>query len=307
MADVSGAAPLRNALTIDVEEYFHPNALDGVCAPERWDALPQRVAANTARLLDLLDAADVRATFFVLGWVAERQPRLVAEIARRGHEVACHGYAHRLAYRLGPQQFRDDVRRARDLLEDMLGTRVRGFRAASYSIVSSTLWALDILIELGFEYDSSIFPIRHDIYGIPNFSRVPVRIRRPAGEILEIPPSTLRILNRNWPVAGGGYFRLLPYALTRHALRHLNRREHIAALVYVHPWELDPDQPRLAVGLRSRLRQYTNLHATERRLRRLLREFAFAPLCEVFDAAAHRAAPLFDFETVPATASPPSW
>jgi polysaccharide deacetylase family protein (PEP-CTERM system associated) len=288
------ATPLLNALTVDVEEYFHPNALDGDCEPSRWDELPHRVEANTLKLLDILAAADVRATFFVLGWVAERWPHLVAEIARRGHEVACHGFAHRLAYRLGPQRFRDDVRRARDLLEDTLGERVRGFRAASYSIVPSTPWALDVLIDLGFEYDSSIFPIRHDIYGYPGFSRVPVRVRRPAGEILEIPPSTLRLLKRNWPVAGGGYFRLLPYAVTRHALRHLNRREGIAALVYVHPWELDPEQPRLATGLRTRLRQYTNLRATEGRLCRLLREFRFAPLREVFDGRARRAAPAFD-------------
>jgi polysaccharide deacetylase family protein (PEP-CTERM system associated) len=181
-----------NALTIDVEEYFHPNAMDDVVERAQWESLPSRVERNTHRVLDILSEREVRATFFVLGWVAERWPQLVVEIARRGHEVACHGFAHRLVYRMGPETFRADVLRGRQVLEDCLGRRVVGFRAASYSIVASTLWALDILIEMGFEYDSSIFPIRHDIYGIPSFSRVPVRIRRPAGEIVEVPPSTIR-------------------------------------------------------------------------------------------------------------------
>jgi polysaccharide deacetylase family protein (PEP-CTERM system associated) len=271
-----------NALTVDVEEYFHPNAMDDAVSPDAWDALPTRVEANTYRLLDLLSAHDVRATFFILGWVAQRAPRLVTEIARRGHEVACHGFAHRLVYRLGPERFRADVTRARAQLEDLVGEPVGGFRAASWSIVDSTLWALDVLIELGFEYDSSIFPIRHDLYGIPTFSRLPVRVRRPAGEILEIPPSTIRMLGRNWPVAGGGYLRLLPYWVTRGALRRLNHREGIPGMVYVHPWELDVDQPRLPAGRRARLRQYTNLRRTEPRLRRLLQEFRFAPIRQAF-------------------------
>jgi polysaccharide deacetylase family protein (PEP-CTERM system associated) len=273
---------MLNALTIDVEDYFHPNSMDGACEPSQWDALPHRVEGNTHRVLDLLSAADTRATFFVLGWVAERWPQLVVEIARRGHEVACHGFAHRLAYRLGPEPFRTDVLRARTMLEDLLGRHIRGFRAASYSIVPDSLWALDVLIDLGFEYDSSIFPIRHDLYGIPDFSRVPVRVRRPAGEILEIPASTVRFLGRNWPVAGGGYFRLLPYWVTRRAIARLNRHEGIPAMVYLHPWELDPAQPRLPAGLRTRIRQYTNLHVTEVRLRRLLQEFRFASIADTF-------------------------
>jgi polysaccharide deacetylase family protein (PEP-CTERM system associated) len=256
--------------------------MDGVVAPSQWDALPHRVEGNTRRVLDLLSECDVRATFFVLGWVAERWPHLVVEIARRGHEVACHGFAHRLVYRLGPERFREDVLRARGLLQDLVGQPIAGFRAASYSIVDSTLWALDVLIELGFTYDSSIFPIRHDLYGIPSFSRVPVRVQRPAGSILEIPPSTVRLLGRNWPVAGGGYFRLLPYCITRGALRRLNRHEGRAGMVYVHPWELDVDQPRLAGSALARLRQYGNLHRTEARMRRLLREFQFAPIRDVF-------------------------
>lgn len=283
---VSAKPRIINALTVDVEEYFHPNAMDGVVSSSAWDALPSRVEASTHRVLDLLAAHDVRATFFLLGWVAERSPQLVAEIARRGHEVACHGFAHRLVYRLGPQQFRDDVARARERLEDLIGQPVTGFRAASYSIVAGTEWALDVLIEQGFAYDSSIFPIRHDLYGIPTFSRLPVRVRRPAGEILEIPPSTIRLLGRNWPVAGGGYLRLLPYWVTRWAIRHLNEHEQVPGMVYVHPWELDPGQPRLAASRRARFRQYTNLRRTEPRLRRLLREFRFAPIREAFAVAA---------------------
>jgi polysaccharide deacetylase family protein (PEP-CTERM system associated) len=267
-----------NALTIDVEEYFHPNAMDGVVSPDRWDELPHRVEHNTYHVLDVLSEFQVTATFFVLGWVAERWPRLVAEIARRGHEVACHGYAHRLVYRLGPDAFRADVRRAKRTIEDCVGVRVAGFRAASYSVVADTLWALGILVEEGFDYDSSIFPIRHDIYGIPHFSRTPVRITCGAGEILEIPASTIHLFGRNWPLGGGGYFRLIPYAATRWGIDHLHRRDQEPAIVYVHPWELDPQQPRLKAGLMARFRQYTNLHRTEPRLRRLLRDFHFAPL-----------------------------
>jgi len=278
-----GSPGTLNVLTVDVEEYFHPNAMDAAVDPSTWDQLPRRVEGNTRRMLDLLSEHDVRATFFVLGWVAERLPHLVVEIARRGHEIACHGYAHRLVYRLGPERFRDDVARGKRVLEDCLGTRVTGFRAASCSIVATTMWALDILIEEGFEYDSSIFPVRHDIYGIPGFHRFAVRLRRDAGEIAEIPLSTIHLLGRNWPVAGGGYLRILPYSLTRAAVRRLNRHDRAPAIVYVHPWELDSDQPRLPAGSLSRFRQYTNLDRTETRLRRLLRDFAFAPLRDVID------------------------
>jgi polysaccharide deacetylase family protein (PEP-CTERM system associated) len=271
-------ASMVNALTIDVEDYFHPNAMDGAVSPADWDRLPPRVERNTLRLLDLLEAQHVHATFFVLGWVAERWPQLVVEIDRRGHEVASHGYAHRLVYRQEPSQFRADIKRGKAVLEDRLGAPVVGFRAASYSLIESTLWALDILIEEGFTWDSSIFPIRHDIYGIPGFSRIPVTIQRPGGAIVEIPATTVRFLGRNWPVAGGGYFRLLPYSVTRRALRHLNRREGIPAIVYLHPWEIDPQQPRLAAAATSRFRQYANLRVTETRLLRLLQEFRFGPI-----------------------------
>ena len=278
MSAASSPLPITNALTIDVEEYFHPNAMDAAVSPAEWDRLPHRVEDNTLRLLDLLDSYGVHATFFVLGWVAERWPRVVDETARRGHEIASHGYAHRLIYRQTPQEFRADVVRSKAILEDRLGAPVVGFRAASYSLVKQTLWALDVLIEEGFQYDSSIFPIRHDIYGIPDFSRFPVRVQRPGGAILEIPASTVRLLGRNWPVAGGGYFRLFPYGVTRRALRHLNQREGVAAMVYLHPWELDVQQPRLPAGIAARFRQYTNLGRTEGRLRRLLRDFRFGPI-----------------------------
>jgi polysaccharide deacetylase family protein (PEP-CTERM system associated) len=276
----SGAVAV-NALTIDVEEYFHPNSMDDTVSVDDWASLPTRVEGNTLRLLDVLEQHQVRATCFVLGWVAERWPGLVREIARRGHEVACHGYAHRLVYKLGAAKFRADVLRGKAILEDCLGRPVVGFRAASYSITADALWALDILIEAGFEYDSSIFPVHHDLYGIPGFSRFPVRVRCDAGEIVEIPPSTVRLFGNNLPVAGGGYFRLFPYAVTRWAIRRINRRDGAPAIVYVHPWEFDVDQPRLPAPARSRLRHYANLRATEPRLHRLLEEFRFAPLSAV--------------------------
>lgn len=274
------SAPVVNALTIDVEEYFHPNALDATVSPATWSSLPPRVEPNTYRLLDLLDDYRVTATFFVLGWVAERWPRLVPEIARRGHEIASHGHAHRLVYRQSPQEFRADVARSKAVLEDQLGAPIAGFRAASYSIVASTLWALDVLIDEGFRYDSSIFPIRHDIYGIPGFSRFARRIERSGGAIVEIPASTVRLLGHNWPFGGGGYFRLFPYGLTCRALRHLNRREGQPAIVYLHPWELDTEQPRLAASATARFRQYTNIRRTGARLRQLIHDFRFAPIRE---------------------------
>lgn len=282
---------MLNALTIDVEEYFHPNAMDGVLPPAQWDAAPRRVEGNTHAMLDLLSAHDTRATFFVLGWVAERFPALVRDIAARGHEIACHGYAHRLVYTLGADAFRADVARAKHVLEDCLGAAITGFRAASYSIVRDTLWALDILIELGFRYDSSIFPVHHDLYGIPDFPRRPVRWQCSAGEILEIPASTVQLFGRNLPVAGGGYFRLLPYAVTRWGVARINGADKLPALVYVHPWELDPDQPRLPAPALARFRQYTNIRSTAPRLHRLLSDFQFAPMGEALHAVCAAAEP----------------
>ncbi len=272
-----------HALTIDVEEYFHPNAMDDFVDPAHWDRLPARVEHNTRRVLDLLAEHQTRATFFVLGWVAERFPALVRDIVAAGHQLACHGQNHRLVYRLGAAAFRSDVERAKHVLEDAAGVRVDGFRAASFSIVPSTAWAIEILAELGFRWDASIFPIHHDLYGFPGFARHPVRLSSASGSLVEIPATTVAWLGRAWPVAGGGYLRLLPLWVTRRALRRIESREARPAIVYVHPWELDPQQPRLAASGLARLRHYANLSRTEQRLRSLLREFRFGRLMDVFD------------------------
>jgi polysaccharide deacetylase family protein (PEP-CTERM system associated) len=267
-----------NAMTVDVEDYFHVSAFDGVLPRAEWDRMESRVVANTERLLAVFAEAPVQATFFVLGWVAERYPALVRQIAAAGHEIASHGYAHRLVYDLTPVMFRDDIRRSKAILEDAAGGPVEGYRAPSYSVTPRSLWALDILIAEGFRYDASIFPIHHDRYGIPVSARHPYTIRRPAGEILEAPGSTVQWGPFNFPVAGGGYFRILPYAWTRWGIERLNRLEQRAAIFYIHPWEIDPDQPRLTGSLLSRFRHYRNLDQTESRLRRLVADFDFSTM-----------------------------
>lgn len=267
-----------NAMTIDVEDYFHVSVFDGLVPRAEWERLESRVSANTERLLRLFEEGGVTATFFVLGWVAERYPALVSRIAAMGHEVASHGYAHRLIYDQTPSAFRDDVRRAKDLLESVTGCRVDGYRAPSYSITPRTLWALDVLIEEGYRYDASIFPIRHDRYGIPVSPRHRYVFTRGAGSLLEAPASTVRWGPFHLPIGGGGYFRILPYAWTRWGIRRLNRQEKQPAIFYLHPWEIDPEQPRLEAGWLGRFRHYRNLGQTEGRLRRLLAEFSFAPL-----------------------------
>jgi polysaccharide deacetylase family protein (PEP-CTERM system associated) len=267
-----------NAMTIDVEDYFHVSAFDGVVPRSTWPSLECRVERNTDRLLAIFDEKGIKATFFVLGWVAERYPALVARIATAGHEVASHGYAHRLVYDLTPEMFRDDIRRSKQLLEAAGGTAVEGYRAPSYSITPRSLWALDVLIEEGFTYDASIFPIHHDRYGIPVSARHPYRLHRVAGDLIEVPGSTVQWGPMNLPIAGGGYFRLLPYGWTAWGIRRINRSEQRAAIFYLHPWEIDPDQPRLPCGLLTRVRHYRNLRTTEERLRRLLGDFQFAPL-----------------------------
>lgn len=268
-------SPVVNAMSIDVEDYFHVSVFDGVVPRTAWETLESRVRANTLRLLDLFDETRVRATFFVLGWVAERDPALVRDIAWRGHEVASHGYAHRLIYDQTPLAFREDVRRAKGLLEDACGRRVVGYRAPSYSITPRSLWALDVILEEGYEYDASIFPIRHDRYGIPVSERHPYRIERAAGTLVEVPGSTTHLGPLNLPVAGGGYFRLLPYWWTRWGIERVNRIEGRPVVFYLHPWEIDPDQPRLPAGRLGRLRHYRNLAHTEARLRQLLTDFRF--------------------------------
>jgi polysaccharide deacetylase family protein (PEP-CTERM system associated) len=261
-------------MTVDVEDYFHVSAFAGVVSREQWPALESRVAANTDRMLDLFAEHGVRATFFVLGWVAERHPALVRRIARDGHELASHSYWHRLVYDLTPEEFREDLRRARDVLEAVAGVRVRGFRAPSYSIVERSLWALDVLAEEGYAYDASIFPVRHDVYGIPDAPRAPHLIERAAGRLLELPGAAARVGGAPVPI-GGGYFRLLPYAATRWAIARYAAAERQPAMFYLHPWEIDPDQPRLQAPLKSRMRHYNHLAQTEPRLRRLLRDFAW--------------------------------
>jgi polysaccharide deacetylase family protein (PEP-CTERM system associated) len=270
-----------NAMTVDVEDYFHVSAFDRVLPRSQWDSMASRVVCNTERLLQIFDDHGIRATFFVLGWVAERFPELVRRIAAGAHEIASHGHGHRLVYDLTPSLFREDIRRSKDVLESCTGVPVRGYRAPSYSVTSKSLWALDVLIEEGFQYDSSIFPIHHDRYGIPNSPRHPYAIRRAPGEIVELPGSTVRWATVNFPVAGGGYFRILPYAWTRWGIARINRTEQQAAIFYIHPWEIDPDQPRLGAGTLSRFRHYRNLDKTEPRLRRLLADFRFGPMATI--------------------------
>ena len=273
--------PIVNMMTVDVEDYFHVSVFDGVVPREHWDGLESRVEANTDRLLTMFEEANVRATFFVLGWVCDRVPHLVRRIAALGHEVASHGYGHRLVYDLSPETFREDVRRSKGLLEDASGRPVRGYRAPSFSVTRKSLWALDVLIEEGFEYDASIFPVHHDRYGIPSSPRGPYVVDRAAGSLIEIPGSTVRVGPVNLPIAGGGYFRILPYRWTRFGIAWLNRREQRPAIFYLHPWEIDPDQPPLPATRLGRFRHYRNLHRTEARLRALLRDFAFAAVEDV--------------------------
>ena len=283
MSVPDGSAPIVNAMTVDVEDYFHVSAFDHVVSRAGWDRFDSRVVGNTNRLLELFDRAGIRATFFVLGWVAERFPSLVRQIAGMGHEVASHGYHHQLLYMLTPQQFREDVRSAKATLEDAIGAPVRGFRAPSYSIVESSLWALDVLIEEGYAYDTSIFPIHHDRYGIPNAPRHAHVLQRAPGAIVEMPASTVRVAGVNLPIAGGGYFRLLPYAWTRWGIRRVNDVEGQPVVFYVHPWEVDPDQPRFDVGPMTRVRHYGGLNSTLPRLKRLLKDFRFDSVATVLN------------------------
>ena len=271
-----------NALTVDVEDYFHVTSLAAVAPRDSWDGFAPRVTSNVERLLALFERAGTRATFFVLGWVASRHPELVRLVAQQGHEIASHGYGHELVYEMSPARFREDVRRSRGLLEGLSGQPVLGYRAPSFSITSRSLWALDVLVEEGYCYDASIFPVVHDRYGIPGFERHAHVIPTPAGPLMEAPASTARVAGMTLPVAGGGYFRLLPYAWTRWGIRVLNRRERRPAVFYIHPWEIDPGQPRLQAAWPNRVRHYRGLERTEAKLARLLSEFRFGPVREVF-------------------------
>ncbi len=276
---------IRNAMTIDVEDYFHVSNFEHTVDRDSWDTRESRVEANTDRLLALFERAGVRATFFVLAWVAERVPALVRRISEAGHEVASHGYAHRLIYDQTPDAFRADVRMAKRMLEDTCGHAVEGYRAPSFSVTARSLWALDVLIEEGYTYDSSVFPVHHDRYGIPDAERHAGIVRRPAGTIVEVPASTVRVAGVNLPIGGGGYFRLLPYQWTRWGMRRVNATEAAPAVFYLHPWEIDPGQPRLPASWLGRLRHYRNLHQTEVRLERLLRDFPFGTMRALIQGA----------------------
>jgi polysaccharide deacetylase family protein (PEP-CTERM system associated) len=266
---------IRNALTVDVEDYFHVSAFSECINQNDWDSYPLRVEKNTRRLLDLFDLHSVKATFFVLGWVAKRTPGLVSEIAARGHEVACHGYSHQLIYSQKPEVFREETLHSKSLLEEIIQAPVRGYRAASYSITEQSRWALDILAEAGFDYDSSIFPVYHDRYGIPDAKVYPHQLVTSKGhQLVEFPLSTARILNYRLPIAGGGYFRLYPYALTKAGLSQINRRQK-PFIFYLHPWEIDTEQPKISAGWKSRFRHYNNLDKCEPRLERLMNDFKF--------------------------------
>jgi polysaccharide deacetylase family protein (PEP-CTERM system associated) len=270
-----------NALTVDVEEHFQVAAFERTIPRDDWDATESRVETNTNRVLDLFAAHGCKATFFVLGWVAERHPGLVKRIVAEGHELASHGYEHTRIHQFTPEQFRHDVVRTKRILEDVGGVPVRGYRAPSYSINATNLWALDVLHEAGHLYSSSIYPIRHDLYGMPDAPRFPFRFK-PDG-ILEIPVTTVRLGGRNYPCGGGGYFRLLPYVAYRWMLSRVNERDGQPGLFYFHPWEIDPMQPRVSKApLRSRFRHYLNLDSMHGRLGRLLTDFSWGRMDEVF-------------------------
>ena len=273
-----------NAMSVDVEDYFQASAFDRLVSRTSWYERESRVVGNTHRLLEFFHSHHVHGTFFILGWIAERFPSLVREIAALGHEVASHGFHHQLIYTLAPDQFRDDVRRAKAVIEDAGGCAVHGYRAPSFSIVRESLWALDVLIEEGYRYDASVFPIHHDRYGIPDAPRRAHVIERGAGSIVEVPASTVRLGRVNVPIAGGGYFRLLPYGFTKWGISRVNTVDRNPVVFYIHPWEIDPDQPRLPVSRVTRWRHYSNLDDTLNRLGRLVQDFAFETVAATLEA-----------------------
>ena len=272
----SSDAP-AHILTVDVEDYFHVEAFAGTVSRTTWDQYSPRVVDNSRRLLDIFDRHDVKATFFVLGWVAERFPTIVREIHERGHELACHSYWHRKVDSLTPAQFRSDTREACDVIENAASVRVSGYRAPTWSITRRSLWAFDVLAEEGFEYDSSIYPIHHDLYGIPGANRYPyVQPCSNGQSLLEFPPATAKIAGMTFPAAGGGYLRIFPRAYTSWVFRQFEKAGK-SLVLYLHPWEIDPEQPRLAGPLKSRFRHYTNLHRMQERLEFLLQRYRFVP------------------------------
>lgn len=274
---IASSEARTHVLTVDVEDYFHVEAFAGTVSRATWDQYTPRVAGNCQRLLDIFDRYQVKATFFVLGWVAERFPAIVREIHERGHELACHSFWHRKVDSLTPAEFRSDTQEACAAIQNAASVRVTGYRAPTWSITQQSLWAFDVLAEEGFEYDSSIYPIRHDLYGIPGANRYPyVQVCGNGQTLLEFPPATVRIAGMNFPAAGGGYLRIFPLAYTSWVFRQFEKANK-SLVLYLHPWEIDPEQPRLAGPLKSRFRHYTNLHHTQERLELLLQRYRFVP------------------------------
>lgn len=285
---------ITNYMTIDVEDYFHVSAFEKQSPPATWGGRECRVENNTDLILNILDEYNVKVTFFILGWVAERYPQLTRKIADQGHEIASHGYLHQRVALQDRRTYRNDIRRGKNLLEDQIGKPVLGYRAPSYSITRETSWAFDELLEAGFQYDSSIFPMKHDFYGIPDWPRFEgyavkegerwidsENINEGQAAIIELPITTLRLGRKNLPIAGGGYFRLLPYAVTRWGLNRINQQEQQPFVFYLHPWEFDPQQPRMSgASSKSRFRHYLNLKQTEKRFRRLLSDFEFISIAD---------------------------
>jgi polysaccharide deacetylase family protein (PEP-CTERM system associated) len=272
--------PIINALTIDVEDYFQVSAFAPYVARSEWDGRECRVERNIERILVMLDEYRTSATFFTLGWIAERHPQLVRRIVDGGHEVASHGYGHQRASDLDENAFFADIDASKKLLEDLSGQRVKGYRAPSFSIGEKNQWAFDCLERAGYRYSSSIYPIHHDHYGMPDAPRFVHKVR---SGLLEIPPTTVCFFARNWPASGGGYFRLMPYAVSRWLLERVNRCEGQSAIFYFHPWEIDHEQPRIPeANLKSRFRHYLNLQRTEGRIRRLLNDFHWGRMDAIF-------------------------
>jgi polysaccharide deacetylase family protein (PEP-CTERM system associated) len=285
---------MRNIFSVDLEDYFHPSEVSSIVTD--WPRFVARIEIGTNFLLDLLAEYRTRATFFVLGWVADRHRALVRRIADEGHEIGCHSYFHRLIYGLTPNEFRQDTCQAMHAIEDACGLSPKLYRAPSYSITSKSFWALEILAELGFSHDSSIYPIVHDRYGIPGFRRHAHMIHTPSGSILEVPVATVQLWpKRVTPVGGGAYLRLLPYRYAAAGIRHINRAEQQPACIYTHPWELDPAQPRMTKGLISRIRTYGGVGSMQGKLKQLFRDFRFFPLGEVYPLPAASGA--YDFRT----------
>ena len=271
--------PSNYALSFDVEDYFQVSAFEGQCPAERWPALQCRVEANTERLLTILDSNDTQATFFILGWVAERYPNLIKQIAAAGHEIASHGYNHQRINLLTQTEFKEDIHSAKQLLEDLTGQEVKGYRAPSFSFSEQTPWTFDELLEAGYRYSSSINPVPHDLYGYSSAPRTPFQWDN---GLLEVPVTTCELLGRRIPCAGGGYFRLYPYSLFKWLMRRASQQLNNPAVFYLHPWELDPEQPRIeGASLKSRFRHYINLNKTEPRLRQLLQDFHWGRMVDL--------------------------